>query len=396
MAVTRRELLYADTGLLAATALPLWVRPARAAAQRRGSPLLAVIFLRGAADGLHLVVPLGDRDYARQRGGLELDATLPFTQSFGLHPALEPLAPLIDRGELAVVHAAGSPDPTRTHFDAQDFMETGTPGSHTVGSGWMARALGPVSDDALFSRLAVTSGAPLSLRGSGALALDNPQQVGLGRLHPRSHEALARLYAEGASDDPVVVAGRLALVAAQRIRELRLRGPGSRRGNRMGLSARAETVAALERGGVDVEAVFLDTQGWDTHTNQGTTQGAVANQAGDLARAVARLHDTVGRRRELTCLVMTEFGRTVRPNGSGGTDHGHGSVMLVTGRRVKGGVHGAWRGVDKSVLYEGRDLPVLNDFRDVARETLAAHLGKSPPADTFPGHAPSRIGLFSA
>lgn len=395
--LSRRDFVKGSAAAVAAAAgFPLWTRTARSAPQELGAPLLVVVFLRGAADGLHLVPPAGDRTYERIRdGALRLDATLPFADGFALHPAFEPLQFLVERGQLAVVHAAGSPDPTRSHFDAQDSMEAGTPGRHAH-DGWLARALGPTSDTALFSRIALTSQLPLSLRGSRALALSEPGRLSLGRLPRAERERLEALYAGGDASDPVVVAGRRALEAAAQLRELPtdlapLRPPG--RGDRS-LVPRIETLRALATGSSVVEAAFLDMGDWDTHANQGGTEGRAAGRIGDLADGITALFRGFETGREVTCLVMTEFGRTVRPNGTGGTDHGHGSVMLVAGPRVRGGVHGEWRGLETAQLYEGRDLPVLTDYRDVAAEVLQAHTGRALAAGVFPGHRAARLGLF--
>jgi uncharacterized protein (DUF1501 family) len=199
--------------------------------------------------------------------------------------------------------------------------------------------------------------------------------------------------------DPVSVAGRRARGAGKDLEAHigpkrsrgRLRRPG-RAGTRIEQSA--EELLGLERAGLGIEAVFLESRGWDTHVNQGARDGAMANWIGDLARGVASLDAGLRRHRELRLIVMTEFGRTVRPNGSRGTDHGHGSVMLVAGAGIKGGLHGDWRGLSESSLYQGRDLPVTTDWRTPLHEVLAAHLGMKPPGDTFPDFAPQTLGLF--
>jgi uncharacterized protein (DUF1501 family) len=409
-ALTRREILGAGAlGLVTAAGLPLWSRAEGTAAVSPLDPLLVVIFLRGAADGLHLVPPMGDASLRRLRAGslavertLALPEGVPGSGAFALHPAFEPIAPLLARGELAIVHAAGSPDPTRSHFEAQDFMEAGTPGRHARGDGWMARALGPTSDEALFSRIALTSELPISLRGTRAIALSDPQRLSLGRLPERERAALTAAYEGGDPADPVVAAGRRALEMAGRLRELEPGGAerrsrdaasGGRRDR--SLKRRVETLIALDRSGGSIEAAFLDVGDWDTHSNQGGVEGRAAQRIRDLAEGMAALHDAFAGRRALTTLVMTEFGRTARPNGTGGTDHGHGSAMLVAGSRVRPGVHGEWRGLGSDALHQGRDLPVLNDYRDVAAEVLRAHLGRAPGPDVFPGHTVKRIGVLA-
>ncbi|MGI9590099.1 MAG: DUF1501 domain-containing protein [Myxococcota bacterium] len=396
MGLTRRRFLEVGSLSLLAGALG---RPGLGQASMRGAPLLVVVFLRGGADGLHLVPPVGDGDYARVRGKLALAETLPFVTGFGLHPELAPLAPLVRRGELAVVHAAGSPHPTRSHFEAQDFMEAGAPGITRLRDGWLARALGGVGEDP-FASLAVAPQLPLTLRGSGSFACSDVDSFGIPGAGGRAREALAQLYAEG-DGDPVAAAGRRALAAlAELERRVGTRG-GARRLRRPTPSgARIEAsvgeLLRLERAGLGLEAVFFESGGWDTHMRQGAEEGQMAGWIGDLARGIAQLFAELGERRELRLVVMTEFGRTVRPNGSDGTDHGHGSVMLVAGHGVRGGVHDDWAGLREAALHEGRDLPVRTDWRTVLHEVLVTHLGAPPPANTFPGFTPGSLGLFEA
>ncbi|HJO24923.1 MAG: DUF1501 domain-containing protein [Myxococcota bacterium] len=366
-----------------------------------GEPLLAVIFLRGGADGLQLVPPVGERAYGSLRGSLALSAPLPFQTGFGLHPALESLLPLAERGEFAVVHAVGSPHPSRSHFEAQDFMEAGEPGSSDLHDGWLARALAGVAEEDAFASLAIAAQLPLSLRGAGSFAMTDVDEFGVAA-GSEARAALERLYA-GAEDDPVVLAGRRALgavadlerrVGSRRSSRRRGGGRGPRRAGER-LVESVEQLLVVERAGLAVQAVCLESGGWDTHVNQGVEAGQMAGWIRDLAEAVARLDAGLRGRRELRLVVMTEFGRTVRPNGSRGTDHGHGSVMLVAGSGVRGGLHGDWRGLEDSALYEGRDLAVTTDWRSVLHEVMTAHLGKHPPADTFPGYAPRSLGLFA-
>jgi uncharacterized protein (DUF1501 family) len=152
----------------------------------------------------------------------------------------------------------------------------------------------------------------------------------------------------------------------------------------------------LERSGATIEAAFLDLGDWDTHSKQGGVEGHAARQISELAEGMAVLHEGFAGRRALRTLVMTEFGRTVRPNGTRGTDHGHGSVVLVAGAGVRAGVHGRWSGLSSDALYQGRDLPVLNDYRDVATEVLRSHLGHAPNASVFPGYAAEPLGVMKS
>jgi len=394
MGLTRRRLL--KLGSLSLLAAP-WAGWARAAPA--GAPLLVVIFLRGGADGLHLVPPVGDRAYASARGSLALADVLPFVAGFGLHPELAPLAPLLARGELAVVHAVGSPHATRSHFEAQDFMEVGATETTHVRGGWLARALGGIRQEP-FGSLALAPTLPLTLRGAGAFAMSDVASFGLPGVRGPVREALAGLYS-AAAHDPAVAAGRRALAALDELERRvgsgvgrgRLRRPG-RAGTR--IEASVDELLRLERAGLGIEAAFLESGGWDTHIRQGVEGGAMADWIADLARGMARLDSALVGRRELRVVVMTEFGRTVRPNGSGGSDHGHGSVMLVAGRGVRGGLHGDWQGLREGDLHEGRDLPVTTDWRTPLHELLTAHLGGAPPRGTFPDFEPGALGLFES
>ena len=415
MVVSRRELLW--RGALGLTGSTLWTSgwldslavPALALggdpATQGARPLLEVIQLRGGADGLHMVPPVGDPDYPVARGGLRLTQSLHFTSDFGLHPALEPVSELVRQGHLAVVPAAGIPTVTRSHFEAQDLMEWGAPGDRRVGDGWLTRALARCGDSNPFALLALTSQLPLVLRGSGAFAINDPSHFGLVGLSDPARRELEVLYdADGA--DAVSVMGRRALDALtsfealhgrrslsgtsrtqQRLRRFpRPRGMGT-------LHAGARRLIALEGAGIPVEAVVLESARWDTHAGQGTEQGAMASSIADLGEALAALFDALPHR-ALRVVALTEFGRTVAPNGAGGTDHGHASAVLVAAKDVKGGVHGTWPGLAQGDLFEGRDLAMTTDTRSVLAAVLDAHLGARLPEQTFPGFTPEPLALF--
>lgn len=401
MGVTRRRLLHVGGLGLIAAACPEQIARAVASAPRTSTevpPLLVVIFLRGAADGLHLVAPTGEQNYGSLRGALALDKTLPFVRGFGLHPAFAPLAPLVERNELAVVHAVGAPEAIRSHFEAQDWIESGAPYSARVRGGWLARGLGVNTGDP-FATLAIAPDLPLSLRGSGAFAMTDIRSFGIPGLDDLSQRELEARYAVP-SDDPVALAGRRALEAIRsfdtRLGADRRRGV-LRRPGRVGTRVEESVVSllALEAAGFGIEAAVLESGGWDTHVNQGRHDGAMANWIGDLARGIALLTASLRGRRDVRIVVMTEFGRTVRPNGARGSDHGHGSVMLLIGQGCKAGLHGDWKGLRESQLYQGRDLAVTTDWRSPLYELLRAHRGSAPPADTFPGFTPESIGVFS-
>ncbi len=403
--LTRRRFLRLGGVTLAALgggALGLAPRFAGATAGRAADPLLVVVFLRGGADGLHIVPPVGDAAYARARGALALPRALPFTEGFGLHPALAALSPLVARGELAAVHAVGSDDRSRSHFEAQDRMELADPERRSEGAGWLARAL--VADRSNpFSRLALASALPLALAGSGAFAIADPGRFGLDGASETLRQGLEARYAH-AADDPVAEAGRQAFGALADYERLVPRsGAGARevaaarrgRGRRADppLPERVRQLVALVDAGLPLRAVALEAHGWDTHQRQGLEQGAMVRPLTELATALATLSEGLSGRRAWRAVVMTEFGRTVRPNGSGGSDHGHASAMLLAGPGVRPGVHGPWPGLADDRLHEGRDLTVATDYRDVLHEVLAATFGPLP-SQAFPGLSPKPLGLF--
>lgn len=405
MELTRRRFLgLGGMALAAAAGGGLWLRPRSAyGAEGDAAPLLVVIFLRGGADGLHLVPPLGDAAYRRLRGALAIEEPLPFTEGFGLHPALAALLPLAAKGELAAVHAVGSGDRSRSHFEAQDVLEIGDPLARHGSDGWLARAL--ASAGGPFARLALANALPLSLRGSGAFAIGDPARFGLDGASDAARRELAARYA-AAGGDPVAEAGRRALEALgeyqRRVRGGSLEAAGGRaargRGGRRAdppLPERVRQLLALEGSGLPLRAVALESHGWDTHQRQGAAQGAMARPMQELGQSLAALADGLRGRRNWLAVAMTEFGRTVRPNGSQGTDHGTASVLLVAGSRVRPGVHGPWPGLAEASLHEGRDLAVTTDTRQVLHEILTAHLGAPPAPEVFPGLSPRPLGVVA-
>ena len=408
MVLTRRSFLdVCGKSAIAAASSPLWLDSSLLHAQHRekSAPFLAVFFLRGGADGLHLVPPTGDRLYASSRQHLALRETLPFATGFGLHPELAPLQDLVERDELAVVHACGSPEINRSHFEAQDHVEAGELGPLRLRSGWLARGLGGAGTTSPFALMALAAQLPMTLHGSGSFAIGEPDEFGLPTASPAARRALAADYA--AQTDPALSrAGTRALDALDEVEKRlgkpplgnhRSRAKGRRQRHKRGgqLAQKVDNLLRLEASGLPVRAVFLESNSWDTHQNQGTESGSMANSIRDLSTALANLANGLRGKREWTALVHTEFGRTVRPNGSRGSDHGHGSLALLAGSRVRGGLHGDWPGLAESKLTEGRDLAVTADYRSVAWEVLRAHLGEPPPPTTFPGFEPSSLSLFA-
>jgi uncharacterized protein (DUF1501 family) len=378
------------------------LRTVHAAPGRRGK-VLVVVFQRGACDGLNTVIPYGEDAYRRlrptiavpaPRGGSR-EAALDLDGQFGLHPALEPLLPSYRDGSLAVVHAVGSPDPTRSHFDAQDFMESGTPGRKSTDDGWLNRHLQARPDPAAtpFRGVAVTPTLPRVLAGAApAVAMANIREFGLrGGSEGSAARGFEGMY-DGAVRDTLHGTGRETFEALEFLRKAdpaRYQpGPGASypRG-RSGDSLKQ--VAQLIKADVGLEVAFTEVGGWDHHAGEGGVQGQLAARLRELGQALAAFQADLGTRMQDVVLVtLTEFGRTVRENGNRGTDHGHASVSFVMGGGVRGGrVHGRWPGLGDSQLHEGRDLAVTTDFRDLLGEVLARHLGAGDLARVFPGHA---------
>ncbi len=388
--------------LLGGTPLAALARP------ERRQPVLVVVFQRGAADALHMLVPYRDPKYRELRGALALEEpgrgenpTLDLGGGFAFHPALSPLYPLYKSGRLAPIINVGSPDGTRSHFDAQDYMESGTPGLKSTRDGWLARAVKALALESAspFTAVALTSQMPRSLAGThDAIALEDFGKIAFPRRSDPLTERIERLYREDSS----ALFGDAGEDAFRAMRLMRDRDPQSQptsdgvqypRGRKSNPLAE---LAKLIRADLGVRVAFVESGGWDTHFAQGAATGAMANLMGELAGSVAAFVEDVGDAAAVTLLLVTEFGRTVALNGAGGTDHGHGGAMMVVGHGVRGGrVHGEWLGLEKRNLYEGRDLPVTTDFRDVFSEVAGEALGLFPSAALFPGYRPQSVAAMS-
>jgi len=363
---------------------------------------LVVVFQRGACDGLGTVIPYGEEAYRRLRPTIAIpapkagsrEAALDLDGFFGLHPALEPLLALWKEGSLAAVHAVGSPDGTRSHFDAQDFMESGTPGIKSTEDGWMNRHLlaHPDAKATPFRGLSMTPTLPRSLAGrAGAVAMASIRDFSLRGGQTTAARTFEDMYAGGVRD---VLHGTgqetfEALEFLKRADPERYRpaaGTVYPRGN-YGESLRQ--IAQLIKADVGVEMAFTEVGGWDHHAAEGGVQGQLAARLRELGNALAAFHRDLGdRMRDVVVVTLTEFGRTVQENGNRGTDHGHASVSFVMGGAVKGGkVHGRWPGLAADKLYEGRDLAIATDFRDLLGELLVRHMGARDLGKVFPGHA---------
>ncbi len=368
------------------------VRAALAAETTKRRRTLVVVFQRGANDGLTTVVPHGDGAYYDARPSLALPrrgegTALDLDGHFGLHPSLAPLLPLWRDGSLAAVHAVGSPDPTRSHFDAQDFMESGTSGRKATEDGWMNRALlaAPEAAASALRAVSLTPNLPRSLAGHApAVAMAAAGRFELRPAAGAAAHGFEEMYA-AAADGVLRGAGQEAFEAMAVVKQADL-APADGGGGypTVPLGQALRQVAQLVKAEVGLELAFAETGGWDTHAGQ---PGQQAARLRELGQALAAFRTDLGARFEDVVLVtLTEFGRTVRENGNRGTDHGHGSVSLVLGGPVRGGgLRGRWPGLRSHDLYEGRDLAVTTDFRALLAELLVRHLGLEDLRPVFPG-----------
>lgn len=373
----------------------------------RGKTLIC-LFQRGAADALNVVVPHGEAAYYAMRpniaiprptrgraGAIDLDGF------FGLHPALAPLEPLWKRGMLAPIHAVGSPSATRSHFDAQDYMETATPDVKGTSSGWLNRYLAArgtcaeceAKPPSPFRAVAMTQQTPRIFEGpEPVVAMSSLDQFQV-RASGGQVERLEALYRTG-SADLVHGAGSEMFDAVRMLKAANPQRYAPANGAdypRTQFGQRLRQVAQLIRADVGLEVAFADVGGWDTHVNQGASQGQLANRLDDFARSIAALVTDLGDRMgDTLILTMSEFGRMARENGNGGTDHGHAGAMFAIGGGVRGGkVLGRWPGLAREQLYEQRDLALTTDFRAVFAEVAAKQLGAPRLDALFPGY-PSR------
>lgn len=355
---------------------------------------LVVIFLRGGADGLNMVAPLQDDGYynARPRIAVSRSKAIPLDGFYGLNPALKELAPAYHDGALAIIHAAGSEDSTRSHFEAQDLMEHGG----IVGGGWLGRFLRvQTSPSGPLAAVAVGKAVPESLRGApAATVFQSLQDFSLGNDSERLIASLGRLY--GLETDHLGAAGRHTFEAVRRIERLRATAYQPAHGAAYGADDFSEglrQIARLIKARVGLEAASLDLKGWDSHFGQAAIMDPLMTR---LARGLAAFHRDMGEHlQHVTLVAMTEFGRRVEENSAFGTDHGRGSVMFVLGGGIKGGrVVGKWPGLTKDVLEGPGDLPVETNYRDVLAPILSRH-GASEALDRiFPGFALSPVSLY--
>ncbi|MBI2678649.1 MAG: DUF1501 domain-containing protein [Candidatus Koribacter versatilis] len=408
MSITRRAFMKGGAMAVVGTAaVPSFLtRAALGAETSGGRKRFVVLFQRGAADGLNIVIPHGERDYYAMRPSISIPRgqELDLDGFFGLHPSMAALKPLWEQKHLAIIHAAGSPDTTRSHFDAQDYMESGTPGVKSTEDGWLNRVCQSEKkqDASPFRAVALGGGMPRALSGRyPAIAIDNVNQFGVGGNNPGAQPAANGFEAMYAQSVDSVLHGT-GKETFEAVKMLKAADPAQYRPapganyprGRFGDSLRQ--VSQLLKANLGVEVAFADIGGWDHHVNEGATQGQLANLLREFSQSLAAFWTDLGTLAEETVIVsMTEFGRTARQNGNGGTDHGHAGAMFVMGGPVRGGrVYGKWPGLAPGQLYEGRDLALTTDFRRILGEGVYRHLGNKQLDVVFPGFASSPQGFL--
>src|SRR5271170_4860377 len=403
MPLTRRIFLKNGAiSLIGLSAMPSFLQRAIAASANPGKKKMVVLFQRGAMDGLNVVVPFGERSYYQMRptiaipeprkGGAE--AAIDLDGFFGLHPSLQPLEALFHSGQMAVVQAVGSPDPTRSHFDAQDFMESGTPGVKATDDGWLNRALQsmPEPEATPFRAVAFGPYLPRTLEGSApAVAIPDLSQFKMNGPPQTVQGGFEAMYAQTV-DQAMRGVGQETFEAIDQLKKIDPSSYQPENGAQYPTSRFGKSlmeIAELFKSDVGLELAFLDSGGWDHHVNEGGVQGQLANLLRDLGQGLAAFERDMGDRMEDVVFVsMSEFGRTARENGNRGTDHGHANCMFVMGGDIKGGrVYTRWPGLNEDQLNQGRDLAVTTDYRSVLGEIISKHVGDISLKTVFPGFA---------
>jgi uncharacterized protein (DUF1501 family) len=406
--------IFLKNGGLALVSLgfaPEFLARTAAAAQPRRR-VLVTIFQRGAVDGLNMVVPFGERAYYAARPSIAIGppssgpgAAIDLNGFFGLHPRLAPLEPFYREGQLAIVHACGSPDVTRSHFDAQDYMETATPGVKSTTDGWLNRYLHAREHQAAtpFRAVALAPQLPRSLQGlAPALAIGQIDRFGIraGQNSEMVQSSFESEYA-AAADRVLNDTSRDAFNAIRMLKGADPRRYTPSNGASYPASpygAALRQIAQLIKADLGLEVAFAESGNWDHHANEGAATGQLANRLDDFARGIAALARDLGdRMQDVVILTMSEFGRTVGENGNRGTDHGHGNAMMVLGGGVRGGrILGRWPGLAPEQRHDGRDLAITTDFRAVFNEVVKAHMGLTDTRAVFPGfREAAAIGLFA-
>jgi uncharacterized protein (DUF1501 family) len=371
---------------------------------RRQKTLIA-IFQRGAVDGLNMVMPHGEKNYYALRPSIAIaqpgkaaagESAIDLDGFFGLHPALAGFKPMWDARRLAIVHAAGSPNSTRSHFDAQDYMEAGTPGVKSTPDGWLNRYLQTRVEPKAspFRAVSMTQNLPRAMQGRApALAISNLADFSIraGQYSQTVQGGFEDIY-EGAMGDTLRGTGKETFEAVaflKKVNPAQYKPENGAQYPRTPFGQSLLQIAQLVKGGVGLEVAFTDIGGWDTHVNEGGARGQLANRLTEFAGGIAALYTDLGARMDdVVILTMSEFGRTARENGNRGTDHGHANAMFVIGGATRGRkVYCQWPGLDADKLHDGRDLALTTDFRDVFGEVAQKHLGNADLKRVFPGYA---------
>ncbi len=380
------SLAFAGFGLA-----PSFLRAAADPPASKGK-VLVLLIQRGACDALSVLPPVGESRYYDLRPTIAIPAVdaVRLDGNFALHPSLGALKPFFDAKILAPVMGAGSPDPTRSHFDAQDYLESGTPGVKRTDDGCLDRALATLRDTGPFSGVALQPTLPRILQGPvPALALgslddfrlpDGPANGGFESMYGAALDRTLR----GVGDETF-----------QALKDLKVKDPRSIAPAAgavyptSALGKRMQQIAQLIKADLGMRVAVTDCGGWDTHVAQGSSKGQLSARLQDFGDSLGAFLTDLSDRMDQVCLVtLTEFGRTARENGNRGTDHGHGSAAFIAGGGVKGGrVLNAWKSLGDGDLNEGRDLTVAFDYRAILGEALTKHLGIRDLSRVFPGYA---------
>ena len=372
---------------------------------------LVCIFQRGAMDGLMAVSPYADPNLKALRPGLYMSPTASeggltdLDGKFGLHPSLSSLYPFFLESRMAMVHGVGSPNTTRSHFDAQDYMESGTPFTKNTPSGWLNRAVGLTGHDATpFSAVSLTNALPRSFYGpQDVLAISNLEEFALQmKGNPQASKMTAKSFEQlydQTSNDLLKQSGKESFEAMKMLDLQLIKNYKTVQGvvyPNSALGKSLKQIAMLIKMDVGLEVAFAESGGWDTHFAQGTTNGLFARNLKDFSESIAAFwKDMEAYQDDVTVMTMTEFGRTVHQNGTGGTDHGRASCLFVLGNDVKGKkVYNQMNTLAKENLEDGRDLPVTTDFRSVFGEVANKHLGLIKSESLFPGWKGDAIGIM--
>ncbi len=411
--INRREFMMGCSAAIAAMSGAQLNNIAFAEEAKTEQPLLLTVFLRGGWDALNVILPIDGDDrghYEAARPSLKIsakgkDSALRLNDQFGLHPAMSPLLELFQAKHLALVTACGMPSDTRSHFDAMEFMELGTPGLKVSRSGWLARSLASLKKDKnllLAPAMSADASVAESLLGTDAFAVQNPNDFQFWADEATKRELSAGLRRLYAGDTWLHDAGNRTLRAVQTLQssivgEYKPGGNAKYPDGPFGDSLK--TIARLAKQDMGLEAATVDLGGWDTHQYQGDGAGGYfADLLTQLSRGLQALYldlDAANKTKKLAVVVMSEFGRRVQQNSSGGTDHGHGSAMLVLGGSVRGGMYGRWPGLKQEQLYDRADLAVTTDYRQVLSEVIVSSFAGGKLDQIFPGFKPSKaLGLM--